>query len=65
MSFDFSGKRVFVTGGTCGIGLAVARNFVESGAEVIIFGSKKSSVEQVVQLFDKNIRGIVFDLRNQ
>jgi len=33
-------KRAFVTGGTAGIGLAVARSYVEAGAEVVIAGRR-------------------------
>jgi len=37
-SFDYSGKRVLVTGGVSGIGRAVALAFVAAGAEVIACG---------------------------
>jgi NAD(P)-dependent dehydrogenase (short-subunit alcohol dehydrogenase family) len=40
--FDFSGARVLVTGGTSGIGHAVASAFAASGAEVSITGTKPS-----------------------
>jgi len=38
--FDFSGARVLVTGGTSGIGLAVARAFAEAGAGVVVTGTR-------------------------
>lgn len=38
--FDFSERRVLVTGGTSGIGAAVARAFLASGAAVTVTGTK-------------------------
>ncbi len=38
MKHDFSEKVVLISGGTSGIGLAAARQFVESGASVVLLG---------------------------
>ena len=38
--FDFHGKRVLVTGGTQGIGLGIAEAFADSGADVIVSGTR-------------------------
>lgn len=38
--FDFKGKRVLVTGGTQGIGLGIAEAFADSGAEVLVSGTR-------------------------
>jgi NAD(P)-dependent dehydrogenase (short-subunit alcohol dehydrogenase family) len=49
-SFDFSGARVLVTGGTSGIGYAIASAFAESNAEVTITGTHASAAEYEVDL---------------
>lgn len=38
--FDFTGQWVLVTGGTSGIGLAIARGFRDAGAKVAITGTR-------------------------
>lgn len=40
VSFDFSGRHVLVTGGTSGIGFAVASAFADAGADVTITGRR-------------------------
>ena len=50
LSFDFSGCRVLVTGGTSGIGLGVARGFADAGAEVWITGRRAQASEYDVDL---------------
>ncbi|MEN8181922.1 MAG: SDR family oxidoreductase [Myxococcota bacterium] len=43
--YDFTGCRVLVTGGSSGIGGAVARGFVEAGAEVGITGTRDQACD--------------------
>lgn len=45
VSFDFSGARVLVTGGSNGIGLGIARAFFAAGAEVAITGTRDSAAD--------------------
>lgn len=40
------GKRIIVTGGASGIGLAMAKRFVEEGASVLIAGRNEENLEQ-------------------
>lgn len=41
--FDFSGCNVLVTGGTSGIGAAIARGFLDAGASVTVTGTRESA----------------------
>ena len=50
---NFKDKVIIVTGGTRGIGLEVAKSFYEKEANVIIFGSKKESVDKAVEGLSK------------
>lgn len=52
-------KVAIITGGTRGIGLEIARVFKENKADVIIFGSKKESVDKAINILEKE--GIVVD----
>ena len=45
---DFKDKVVIVTGGTRGIGLETVKTFYKYNANVILFGSKKESVEECI-----------------
>lgn len=45
VSFNFTGKRVLVTGASQGIGLSIAEAFHSAGAEVCITGTRSSADE--------------------
>lgn len=60
-----NGKTAVVTGGTRGIGFAIAKKYLENGANVAIAGTKQESVEKAVhQLseYDGHVMGIWPDL---
>jgi len=43
--FDYSGRRVLVTGGSSGIGARIAADFADAGAEVTITGTRPSATD--------------------
>ena len=45
ISFDYSNTDILVTGGTSGIGKAIAEAYLASGANVTITGTKNSIEE--------------------
>ena len=45
--FDLSGRIAVVTGGTRGLGLAIARGFAQAGAEVVIVSRKAEACDDV------------------
>ncbi len=49
-TFDFSGARVLVTGGSNGIGLGIARAFKEANADVTITGTREKASEYETDL---------------
>ena len=53
--FGLEGKRVLITGGTSGIGLAVARRFVEAGASVAIAGRRAEGASIAAEIGAKFI----------
>ena len=46
MSFDFTGKRVLVAGGSRGIGRAIALHFAAAGADVALCARGAATLEE-------------------
>lgn len=58
--FDFSNRRVLVTGGTSGIGEAVAAAFVEAGARIVITGRDKERARAIKKRSKKAAGSLAF-----
>lgn len=48
-----AGKVALVTGGTGGIGTAIAKAFVDSGAKVILVGTNEKKLQDIASRYDK------------
>ena len=55
VSFDFSGCRVLVTGGSNGIGTGIARAFLDAGAQVTITGRRARASD-----YDTDLSGLAY-----
>ncbi|HMK62083.1 MAG TPA: SDR family oxidoreductase, partial [Acidimicrobiales bacterium] len=62
VSFDFGGTSVLVTGGTSGVGHAVARAFAGAGASVTVTGTRSSTTDYDIDLSAFSFRQI--DMRD-
>ena len=47
------GRRALITGGTHGIGLAIAKAFLDAGAEVMITGRSQQRIDETIQAVGK------------
>lgn len=56
------GKTAVVTGGSSGIGLAIAKRFVEEGAHVFITGRRQTELEKAAGEIGKNVTAIQSDV---
>lgn len=63
----WTGKNVVVTGGSSGLGLAIARAFARRGGKVAIIGLEQNGVEQARQDLGKytQVLPLVADIRNE
>lgn len=62
MSQKLAGKVAIVTGGSSGIGLATAKQFVSEGAYVFITGRRQSELDAAAQAIGQNVTAIQGDV---
>lgn len=65
MSSRLSGKSIIVTGGTSGIGAAIARSIVDEGGQVLVHGINRSEGEALVQSLGSNAVLCISDLADE
>ncbi len=56
--------RALITGGTSGLGLAMARALAAAGAEVVLTGRDRSRAQQVARGLDGRALGVALDVRD-
>jgi len=61
---DIAGKGALVTGGSSGIGFALARELLQRGAAVVVTGRRTEVVEQAVESLssDGSVSGVAADV---
>jgi|SRR5579864_134472 len=57
-------KVAVITGGNSGIGLAIAREFEQNGAQLVIFGRSRQTLEQAAQSLAGRALALQGDVRN-
>ncbi|MGV3459813.1 MAG: gluconate 5-dehydrogenase [Flavobacterium sp.] len=66
--FDLKGKRALITGGTHGLGLAMAEGLASAGAELIITGTTPSKMEEALAYYNGKgykASGYLFDVTDE
>jgi NAD(P)-dependent dehydrogenase (short-subunit alcohol dehydrogenase family) len=59
-----AGKVAVISGGTTGIGLAIAQRFVAEGAHVFIFGRRQAQLDEAAKLIGGKVTAIQADAAN-
>lgn len=63
--FDLKGKRALITGGTHGLGMAMAEGLATAGAELVITGTTPSKMKEALQHYKAKgfkVSGYIFDI---
>jgi gluconate 5-dehydrogenase len=65
--FNLSGKRALITGGTHGLGMAMAMGLAQAGAELVINGTTPEKMENALKEYKQaghKVTGYLFDVTN-
>jgi len=66
--FNLNGKRALITGGTHGLGMAMAEGLAQAGAELVITGTTPSKMEDALHYYKSKgykASGYLFDVTNE
>lgn len=66
--FDLEGKRAMITGGTHGLGMAMAEGLAHAGAALVITGTTKSKMEDALAHYKNKgfeVSGYLFDITDE
>jgi len=66
--FDLTGKRALITGGTHGLGMAMAKGLGNAGAELLINGHSPAKLEKAIEAYRNvglNAKGYLFDVTKE
>ena len=66
--FNLEGKRALITGGTHGLGMAMAEGLAQAGAELVITGTTPSKMKEALEYFNGKgykASGYLFDVTNE
>lgn len=62
---DLANKRVVITGGASGIGLATAQRFIDEGSKVVIFDINRDALDKVLGENPGITGGLIVDVSNE
>ena len=66
--FNLTGKRALITGGTHGLGQAMAEGLASAGAELVITGTTPSKIDEAIAYYTRKgykATGYIFDVTNE
>jgi len=65
VQFSLKGKTAIITGGGSGIGLGIAKSYIEAEGKVIIIGRTESTLKNACEQLGENSAYYVYDITNQ